>query len=353
MFGVDSPKFTYTLQAQYDSVVNQTGCSSAADTLQCLRTVPINDLYAAEDNLTSIGPVIDGDFIRREPVLELDAGNVHRVPIMVGANADEGLFVVTLIGSPNTTAEIRPLLSAILPALSNDTLDAVLAAYPQDAPAPPYSLAAEYPWCAAMEAANLTCTPEYRRTAAILGDWFADAGRRYMARKWSELGLPTYSFRFAADPTGIPIRYWTNLGPGFAEHGVDLAYGFRLPGGFTTPIDYYPPVKKVHSHEYLSRVIASKVVSFAHSLDPNSYDSKSPFLISLQFPMLMNTVPHAPSWPQYASSSPRNYLYNASVEEVDIHIEADTYREDGIEIWLSHILQAYYNEDAPHTGSLG
>ena len=274
IFGTSNPKFPEDLNTEYEQIVDHANCTGAPNKLDCLRAVPISSIYPFESTVPNIGPVVDGDFIQREPALELDAGNVFRVPIIAGANSEEGLYVVNLIGSPSNVTALRELISEYLYALSNDTIDALLTAYPPGAPAPPYALPPDYNWCGAMEAANLSCTPEYRRTAAIFGDYFADAGRRYMAERWSKLGLPTYSYRFAAYPTSIPIEYWNNLGPGFSEHGVDLAYSFRLPGGFTTPIRYYPPVKPVPAHEYLSKVMVSKWISFAHSLDPNSYMRK-------------------------------------------------------------------------------
>ena len=41
-------------QPIYDSVVEQVGCSSANDTLNCLRTVPYEELLAAFDTFPSL-----------------------------------------------------------------------------------------------------------------------------------------------------------------------------------------------------------------------------------------------------------------------------------------------------------
>ena len=278
--GIANPKPSNSQanQAQYEAMLNATNCLNATGGLECLRAVPIDAIYKTEDSVGGWQPVIDGDFIRHEPAMELDAGNVARVPIMLGNNADEGLFVVnTVAGSfgsiPDTVDQLKFLLSQ-LTALDNHTIDALLEAYPPGSPMPPYSLSESFAWCPALEAVNLTCGTEYRRTAAILGDWFVDAGRRYMSKYWTKLGLPAYSYRFSADPTSVPIQVWTGLGPGFAIHGADLAYDFRLPGGFTTFIDFYPPVKNVTGHEKLSRAMVTKFVSFAYGLDPNSGRSK-------------------------------------------------------------------------------
>lgn len=41
-------------QPHYDALVQQTGCSGATDTLQCLRTLPIDTLRAAVDKSPGI-----------------------------------------------------------------------------------------------------------------------------------------------------------------------------------------------------------------------------------------------------------------------------------------------------------
>lgn len=279
--GISNPKpaSSDANQQQYEAMLNATNCLNATDSLQCLRTAPLDVIYNNEDFVGTWQPVIDGEFIRQEPVMELDAGNVARVPIILGNNADEGLFVVnTLTGLfgpvPDTAEQLKVLLSE-LTALDNRTIDALLQAYPPGSPMPPYSLSPSFAWCPALEAVNLTCGAEYRRAAAILGDWFVDAGRRYMSKHWTKLGLPAYSYRFSAGPTSLPIQVWIGLGPGFAIHGADLAYDFRLPGGFTTALDFYPPVKDVAGHKQLSKAMVSKFVSFVDCLDPNAFNGKS------------------------------------------------------------------------------
>ena len=266
-------------QPGYDAIVKATNCSSADDTLACLRTAPLDAIYSAEDTTgVSWSPVVDGDFLRTYPLVELTSGNVAGVPIILGSDSDEGIFVVTLAGTvPNNTAQLGGLISALLPALPNSTVQQLLTAYPDGAPAPPFSLAPSFPWCEALTAAtSLPCGVEYRREAAILGDYFSAAPRRFMASQWARLGLPAYSFRFDTDPTSIPIVNWIGLGPGFATHGSELAYEFRLPGGFTTPIDFYPPVKNVSTHLCLSKVIVSKWIAFAATGDPNAITRELP-----------------------------------------------------------------------------
>lgn len=79
-------------QPYYNQVVNATGCSMAVNTLDCLRSVPFETLNAAYNTSAySVWfPVVDGDIIRKYPSIQLAAGDFLRVPILVGANTDEG-----------------------------------------------------------------------------------------------------------------------------------------------------------------------------------------------------------------------------------------------------------------------
>lgn len=172
---------------------------------------------------------------------------------------------------PNSTNETRGLLETKFPLLQHSIIEHLLDLYPEDGQgeAPPYSLPPDFAWCKAMYAANLPCGSQYRRTAALLGDYVSHAPRRYMAQLWSRLGLPTYSYHFKAATTGIPIQYFYGLGPGFATHGAELAYEMGLPGGFTTPIRFYPPVKNVSGHVALSMEMNRRWIAFATRRDPN------------------------------------------------------------------------------------
>ena len=66
------------------------------------------------------------------------------------------------------------------------------------------------------------------------------------------------------------------------------------------------------------------------------------------------TVPDAPYWPVYNNSFPSNIVFNATDHALNIHIESDTYRKQGIDIWnnLTTILEADYAEKQPHKSLL-
>lgn len=89
-------------QPLYDSVVNGSGCYKTIDTLECLRHVPfskLNDLFNTS-TATYWQPVVDGDFIARWASIQLKEGDFVKVPIIDGANTDEG----TAFGPPGANS---------------------------------------------------------------------------------------------------------------------------------------------------------------------------------------------------------------------------------------------------------
>ena len=81
-------------QLMYDSVVQQAGCGNVSDSLGCLREVPFtvlnSVLNATEFNTPGWWPALDGDFVARYGSEQLNEGAFVHVPIISGANSDEG-----------------------------------------------------------------------------------------------------------------------------------------------------------------------------------------------------------------------------------------------------------------------
>lgn len=137
-------------QSVYDNVTAATNCSTASNTLQCLRGLPYETLnnvlnssvvasgvcplpiptsYSRALSLTwpqSTFPVIDGDFLQESPTLQLQAGTFVKVPFLIGANHDEG----TAFGPRgiNTTAEVAAYLEGYV--TDNSSISTLLALYP-------------------------------------------------------------------------------------------------------------------------------------------------------------------------------------------------------------------------------
>ncbi|KAJ5923158.1 hypothetical protein N7454_008403 [Penicillium verhagenii] len=318
------------MQAGFDKLVGGANCTMAENKLNCLRATSLYNLYPVEGSLQGgWGPVIDGDFLRRPPAWEIHDGNCAHVPLLLGSNSDEGLIKVTASGYfPNLTDETRTLLESNFPLLQHSVIEQLLDVYPEDGKeeAPPYSLPPGFAWCEAMHAVDLPCGSQYRRAAALLGDYVSHAPRRYMAQLWSRLGLPTYTFHFKAATTGIPIQYFYGLGPGFANHGAELAYEMGLPGGLTTPIGFYPPVKNVSGHLALSIEMNRRWIAFAGGRNPNeSRDGTS-----------------SPTWREYNASA-SNLVFDATDEDLNLYMERDNYRESACRIWIENVAYTDYS----------
>eukprot|EP00644_Phytophthora_capsici_P009783 jgi/Phyca11/577335/estExt2_Genewise1.C_PHYCAscaffold_1080005 len=78
----------------YNNITSATNCSSAVDTLDCLRQVPVgilsDILNSSVASAAPWGPVVDGDYIQDTGPALLSAGKFVHVPILLGTNNDEG-----------------------------------------------------------------------------------------------------------------------------------------------------------------------------------------------------------------------------------------------------------------------
>lgn len=162
-------------QPTYDALVNATGCSNAIDNLDCLRQAPYDTVNNFFNSTAGSGwnPIVDGDFIARWGSIQLAEGAFVKVPIIDGANTDEG----TAFGPANLTSDAKFLAVAtnvssrgtvIPPSYSSE----LLAAYPtSDAYLiPPVEETGE----------PTTDASRYQRRAnAYYGDVIMIANRRY------------------------------------------------------------------------------------------------------------------------------------------------------------------------------
>jgi carboxylesterase type B len=102
-------------QTAFDSLTQVSGCSNATDKIECLRRLPFDTLNQAINN-TGLGtvwaPVLDGDFIQEKASVQLAEGKYVHVPMISGANSDEG----TAFGPQgiNTTEEFFDFLTSKL-----------------------------------------------------------------------------------------------------------------------------------------------------------------------------------------------------------------------------------------------
>ncbi|KAN0139660.1 Alpha/Beta hydrolase fold [Lactarius tabidus] len=262
-------------QPYYDFLVQQTNCSGSSDTLECLRTVPYEELIAAINLTPSLfsfqslslawQPYADGIFLEDNPQKLVQQGKVAQVPFVSGECDDEGTLFSLSQTNVTTDAELHAYLTEFfLINVTNDDVDKVLALYPQDVTqGSPFDTGTQN-----------ALTPEFKRIAAILGDLIFQAPRRWLLdnvsgkqNTWSYLNkrLKSLPILGSAHASDIPIIYG----------GQDLT-------------------------NYL--------IHFVTNLDPNGGSDAQ--------------------WPQYTTSSPQLLtLYDAPVPT---NITLDTYRAEGM-----------------------
>lgn len=303
-----------TFQPLYDNVTAQTGCANSTDTLDCLRSVDfeeLNDLFNTSDASTW-QPIVDGDFIERWASIQLEEGDFVRVPIIDGANTDEGTsFGPTGI---NTTEQFVDFITsnnsqAYLP---EPFAQGVLDAYPMT---PAYFIPpVDYvPANASFPAGSGSM---YRRTAAYGGDVTMIANRRGACEAWARWGVPAYSYRFDTVPAGIP--WYTGV-----THFQEVAFVFDNTMGLGYDAAHgtiNPFANKTTSYTDLAKLMSSSWASFIHDGNPNGYQGR---------------YEQAEPWPVYNLDSPQNMVWDVNRTELG-YVEPDTWRKEGIQFILDH-----------------
>ncbi|KAI0718159.1 carotenoid ester lipase precursor [Cerioporus squamosus] len=255
----------------YDRLVAETGCSGAADTLQCLRQVPFQTLKAAVDKSPGIFspqslkltwlPRADGKFLPDAPQKLVQQGSVASIPFVTGDCDDEGTLFSLSTLNITTEAGLRDyIVSNYIPDISQSDLDQLLKVYPAD-------ITQGSPFNTSIANA---LTPEFKRLAAMQGDLVFQAPRRFFLQNRSSK-QSTWSFCSSA------------LG---SAHGTDIlnVYG----GGDMT--DY--------------------LVNFVNNLDPNGKTGIS--------------------WPKYTTASPKLLTFLDGV--TPLTITNDDYRVDAFNL---------------------
>ncbi|OJJ00300.1 hypothetical protein ASPVEDRAFT_51519 [Aspergillus versicolor CBS 583.65] len=272
------------------------GAASVGFQVQCLREVPflkLNATIGKHSETGSFAPTIDGDFVRNYGSQQLKEGQFVKVPIITGANSDEGASLGPT--GINTTEDFKVTLSkflplsfqdAILEAYTDDLSVNVVASLGDQRPAPPYGA-------------------QFRRSASFWGDYYFIASRRETSRTWASHGLPAYAYRFNALPAGVPPE----VGAG---HFKEVSFMFNNLEGVGYRPDILPFEGKGQSYIDLADLMSSSWASFIYDLDPNKYNGRDDKI---------------PKWPKYDLEDPQDFVFDANVTS---HAEPDTFREKGI-----------------------
>ncbi|KAL1305900.1 hypothetical protein AAFC00_004044 [Neodothiora populina] len=209
-------------QPRYDSLVKTTGCSNDSDSLDCLRKVPFtvlnNALNTTEFN-SGWKPTIDGDIIAKHTSIQIADGEFVHVPIIIGANTDEGTAFAPK--GVNTSAELRSTMELTTAGNYPELIDELMDIYTRDDPE--YSIPSSESL-----GGNVTLLDPYgayyRHAAAYYGDYVFIASRRRTCQTWAAADLRAYCYRFNVIPSGSDWPYQ-------ATHFTEVAFVFNNVDG--------------------------------------------------------------------------------------------------------------------------
>lgn len=282
---VDCP----TGQAIYDTVVENAGCSSASNTLQCLRDLDYTDLLNAANSVSGIFsytsvdlsylPRPDGTVLTDSPDALIREGKYAKVPFIIGDQEDEGTIFALFQSNLTTVDDVVSYLSTVFfHNATKEQIQELVATYSDDAgDLSPYRTSILNNWY-----------PQYMRLAAVLGDLTFTLTRRVFLNIAQSVNpdVPFWSYLSSYDH-GTPI-----LG---TFHGSDLLQVFFgvLP-------------------DYASDAIRSYYLSFIYNLNPNDGSSYS-------------------EWPQWSSNHNLMQFFSGSSS-----LLADDFRDDTAQFLLEN-----------------
>jgi para-nitrobenzyl esterase len=199
------------------------GCD--AKDLACLRTKSVSDLLNAAGGAGTFGPTAGTEFLPMQPRAAFDAGQINKVPYILGSNTDEGtLFTLTATNVNNQDA-YRTALKGRYPAIADQ-------------------VEMQYPASDFMSEQN----PYLAAFARAIGDSVLVCSTWDAAVRAAKAGAPTWMYNFDI-PANVP-----GLG---ATHGSELVYVFG-----TSP-NLMPEQQKV------ADIMQGYWTNFAKNKDPN------------------------------------------------------------------------------------
>lgn len=252
----------------YQKVLEHTNCTSASDTLGCLRTVPAEVLKTAFQGV-SYYPVIDGAMIEGLPSLSLREGRFIKRPLLTGSNTNEGTAFSIAAGLKVDNATDFATFAAAFDtghALSQKTISELATMYLTELTAQETQRG--------LGSVSPSPDPSYGslwgRATLYLGDSMFHAGRRYATEIWRAYGVPSYSYRFDAVPNGIDPMI---LG---AAHFQEIPFVFRNLNnvGYVVKPLFADSTELSHEYRALATLMSRMWISFAVTQSPNSHKGK-------------------------------------------------------------------------------
>ncbi|CAN8095376.1 unnamed protein product [Discula destructiva] len=234
-------------QGIFDAVVEAAGCASAAGSkLECLRGVDYDTFVIASNSVPtylgynslafSYAPRPDGWTLTASPEVLALTGKYAVVPMIIGNQENEGtVFALFQYNITSEAALVSYLNNVFFRNATRNEVAGLVATYPRNPDGPPD-----------ISAYNGTY-PEFKRLAAILGDWEFSFMARLLLDAFPAT-VPAWSYQATyADETPILGTY----------HSSDIPHIF-------------------YETDNLSAAIQDLYISFVDSLDPNNHAGSTP-----------------------------------------------------------------------------
>ncbi|KAJ7748213.1 carotenoid ester lipase precursor [Mycena maculata] len=173
-------------QKYHDDLVEQAGCAGASDTLACLRTVPYDQLKAAQDAspfflsyqslVLAWLPREDGLFLTDNPQRLVQQGKVANVPFITGDCDDEGTVFSLSTLNVTTDEDFSEYIATVwAPTAPASTVAALTVSYSSD-------VAEGSPFGTGILNA---LSPQFKRLASFQGDAVFQGPRRFFQQSLS------------------------------------------------------------------------------------------------------------------------------------------------------------------------
>ncbi|KAL6408910.1 Carboxylesterase, type B [Ilyonectria robusta] len=286
----------------YNAITRAANCSTAIDTLACLRTVPseaLNSIFASNitASILSWGMEVDGDFIQGNAREALLSGQFIKVPVLQGQNHDGGTALT--VRGINTDKQFLANIRSRGP--DNATALEIATLYP-DIPeiGIPPTLKGRPPASLGLQ---------YKRISAFVGDLVWHAPRRLTDQILARNNVSSWSYEFNVIPNGIPpitgATYFTEV--------AFIFYNLLGLGYPDLPFEGTP-----QSYKDIADIISRYWVNFIVDGDPNSSE----------------VGPH--QWPSYSLKNPQIMAFDANTTDLAFPIP-DTYRAEPIQYISDHL----------------
>ncbi|KAF4340655.1 triacylglycerol lipase II precursor [Fusarium beomiforme] len=264
-------------QRTYDTfsrnVPSREELAGSDSTLDCLRKAPIEeiDIGLRSSGGQSWAPVLDGDFFADYPTNQLANRRFLKIPILIGANTDEG----TSVGftRPNNNDDLRDMEWMMVPSgvkvstgkTQEELIDGLLELYHDDQtvgiPSLDNWLYVLKPGDPFAEELGFQCL----RFNAILGDYLVHYQRRWANKAWAKHGIPAMSIA----STSCQMDSHLGLEWDISKSPCQVSFVFHNIDGDGYDPNPFGGTEHIAHAKAMSKTISTAWISFFNDIDPN------------------------------------------------------------------------------------